>query len=181
MIHYDKEKYCAWCGFREASDEHHIFRRSTSPGMIDDPENKVRLCRICHRYATEQKEVEQMFQHYFFLKEKEPEISIGYIARMMRDQEYLSPRDVTRYRSYLAAEYQFGSEQMVELEKQRPFLIEKLRHEVKSDKRAEVKYDMTPEGQAYNAVKSALKSMEKLMSALRTVHEQYQSESKNIF
>ena len=175
------ETYCSWCGFREAADTHHLFRRSTSPAMIEDPLNKVRLCRTCHRYATDDKDVEEMFQQYFFLKERDPILSIPYIARAMRDQDYLSPRDVTRYRSYISAEYQFGSEQMIELEKQRPFLIEKLRADVKSDKRAETKYDMTPEGQAYNALRSRLKSMEKLMSALRTIHEQYQSESKNIF
>lgn len=147
--------------------------------MVDDPNNIVRLCRVCHGYATNDGETEQMYQHYFFLRERTPTITETYIATQMRDREYISPRDVTRYRSYLSGAYMFGSERLIQLEKTRPFEIEALRPSVKSDKRAEIQYDMTENGQIYNELKSRLKVMEKMMSALRAIHEQYQRESSN--
>lgn len=174
-----------WCGRNpvEPGEGHHLFRRSTSPGMIDDPKNKVHLCSQCHRYATDEEAVERLFQEYFFLKPECEDLNIDYVAERMRDGIMLSPRDVSRFRNYLAGEYSFFSNRFIELEKKKPFQVEEFKKDdaVKSEARAERLYQMTEDGLLYSELQRRLKVIEKLLSALRTVHEQYQAEGRNNF
>jgi len=175
-------EFCKWCGRNQVEEgEHHLFRRSTSPELIDDPKNKVELCVSCHRYATESKEVEQLFQEYFFLKPEVEKLTVDYVAEFMKSQSVISPRDIMRFRNFLAAEYFFLDNRYIELERQRPFAIEKFRAEVKSDTRAQNQYEMTAEGMVHKELKTRLKSIEKMLSALRTSHEQMQKEGQMIF
>ena len=166
---------CRWCG-KPSDDTHHLFRRSTSPEMIDDPNNHARLCRLCHQYATKYKEVEQLFQYYFFLKPEQEKITVEHIAKSMQDMSYLSPRDVARFRNFLAGEYCFLSNRFQDLERQEPFMWEQLRKTVKSDARADKLYRHTEQGIEQNDLKQELKKMEKMLSALKTNHEQLMKE-----
>jgi len=176
------EELCMWCGRESATEEHHLFRRSISPQLKDDPNNKVKLGRICHRYATENKEIEELFQKYFFLRPEAEELSVEYIAEEMKKRPVLSPRDIMRFRNFLAATYSFKSAKYNELNNQKPFLVEKYWQdcEGKSEARAERLYAMN-EGQEYNRLKTGLKGLEKLISALRTSHEQVVREAQNYF
>lgn len=177
------DNLCRWCGRNEATDEHHLFRRSTSPGMVDDPNNKVKLCRTCHRYATDEQEFERLLQEYFFLKPEVTKLTKDYIAERMKDGDMLSPRDVTRFRNFLAGEYSFLNDRFVDLEKKKPFAVEdfKKNEGVKSEARAERLYQMTEDGVLYGILYRELKVIEKMLSALRTTHEQYQAEGRNTF
>ena len=58
-------------------------------------------------YATNNQEVLTLFQWYFFLRPQPEQLTIEYIANQLKDKEILSPRDVTRYKSYLSGEYYF--------------------------------------------------------------------------
>lgn len=47
----DQSKRCWFCGKYssvEGIDLHHAVKRSLDPSRVDDPENKVPLCRTCH-------------------------------------------------------------------------------------------------------------------------------------
>ncbi len=176
-------EFCMWCGRNPASDEHHLFRRSASPKIIDDSKNKVKLCRTCHEYATNEKEVEQLFQEYFFLKPEQEKLSIDYVAEQMKSGGVISPRDISRFRNYLAGEYFFFSDRFVELERRKQFAVEEFKKEegVKSEARAERMYQMTDDGLLYMELRQKLKALEKMLSALRTAFEQYIKEGQNIF
>jgi hypothetical protein len=176
-------EYCAWCGREPITGEHHLFRRSTSPEMIDDPNNKIELGANCHKYATEHKEVEQLFQEYFFLRPEKENLSTEYIAARMKSGEILSPRDVSRYRNYLAGEFSFLTEQFIELDHKKPFAVENYKklEGVNSEARAERLYLMSDDGMMYNKIGARLKVIIKMLSALRTTLDLMIKESQNIF
>lgn len=44
----DGSTVCSDCGKKPATDMHHYQRRTRRPDLIDDPSNRVDLCRECH-------------------------------------------------------------------------------------------------------------------------------------
>jgi hypothetical protein len=175
------EKQCRWCG-REGSDEHHLFRRSSSPQLIDDENNKVTLCRQCHDYATKNKDFEVLLQTLFFLK-PEPKLTLDSIAQVMMDQNIIPPRDITRFRQWLAADYAFTNEELIALEMQEPAAWEELRsmEGVKSDTRATKLLAMSELGLKINSCRKRLRTLEKMMSALKGLIERLNNEAYNSY
>ena len=171
---------CRWCGAREGIDPHHLFRRSQEKGIIDDPNNIVKLCRRCHDYATNVKSFEVLLQTYFFLKPTD-QITLESIAEVMQKGEPMAPADVSRYRQYLAGEFFFLSEQIIEVEKQYPKEWEKLRKTVSSDRRADMLFEQSDIGVDYATLKLRMKSVEKMLSALKSILEVYIKEGQNVF
>jgi hypothetical protein len=94
----------------------------------------------------------------------------------MQDMSYLSPRDICRFRNFLAGQYCFLSARFQELERQEPFMWEELRKTVQSDARADKLYRRTVQGIEQNDLKQELKKMEKMLSSLKTNHEQLMKE-----
>jgi hypothetical protein len=175
------EGECQWCG-REGSDGHHLFRRSSAPNLIDDKNNIITLCRQCHDYATKNKDFENILQRVFFLQ-PDPELSVGGISKVMMDQSIIAPRDIARFRSWLAAEYAFVNDELIGLEMMEPKEWEAIRsrEEVKSDTRATKILAMSELGLAMNRRKKYLRSLEKLMSALKGLIERLNNEAYNSY
>jgi len=162
---------CKWCG-KPATDGHHLFRRSDIPNLIDDHNNKIPLCRECHGYATNYKQIETMFQRAFFLQSQQDVLSVDYIQDRLRDDfRIIVPAEVCSFRRYLAGEYSWVMSQLETLEKKYPFEFEMLRKETTSDKRADHKYDMTDNGLDRMVYKKQCKRIEKMLSSLKTMHE----------
>src|SRR3989338_8856441 len=107
----ENQQWCIWCGNEPATDAAHLFRRSTSPQLKEDPENIIKLGRRCHRYATENREFEQLLQEKFFLK-KPIELTVLGVQETMRSGIQLSPREVMEFRRYLAGEFSYLSSEM---------------------------------------------------------------------
>lgn len=171
---------CQWCGAREGVDAHHLFRRSAEKSLIDDQNNLVKLCRRCHDYATNVKSFEILLQQYFFLRVKE-QITLESIAEIMQRGEVIAPADVSRYRQYLAGEFFFLSEQIIAVEKQYPKEWEKIRKTVSSDRRADMLFEQSDIGVDYATLKLRMKSVEKMLSALKSILEVYIKEGQNVF
>ena len=99
----------------------------------------------------------------------------------MRELDYLSPRDIDRYRRFLAGQFEFLSEDWRLLEMGRQDEWNKLRDGVKSDTRADRLYDATLAGLKQITLKSQLKSIEKMLSSLKGAQDQYHREAYNNF
>jgi hypothetical protein len=171
---------CAWCGYNEATDAHHLFRRSTSPELIDDPANKIKLCWRCHKYATDSKEFEQLLQTHFFLK-PERELTMELVESEMKAGTSISPRDLARYRNFLAAHFASLSDEIGEIEKCYPLIWTEIRAQVTSDTQAERLYDGTPQGIRRTTLKIQLKKLEKMMSSLKTTLDVMNAENRNLY
>lgn len=170
---------CNWCGRRESCDTHHLVRRSDRPDLITEPKNLVRLCRECHDWATKDKSFEIILQQYFFARIREPKLSVEYIAEQLKERSFISPRDVVRWRNWLAGEYTFLSARYVEakIQKSITFSSQRPKHRSKAD--AELAVGITDEGREVEYYKSVLASIEQMQSALFTTHRQYEKESYN--
>lgn len=62
---------CEYCGVECDSgvwSVHHLYRRSTHPHMINDPNNLMILCPSCHQYATDKKGFEDYLKDHFYGK-----------------------------------------------------------------------------------------------------------------
>ena len=79
-----------------------------------------------------------------------------------------SPRELAQTRVWLAGHYAYLNGLITEILIKKPFVWEKLREEVKSDTRAERKWQMTEDGQEEIKLSRNLKSIEKLLSAMNT-------------
>lgn len=62
--------YCGTTAFIAALDEHHVFRRSLRPDLIDDKENLMLLCRKCHDRATNEPQFEEKLQTLWKIKKR---------------------------------------------------------------------------------------------------------------
>ena len=51
------------------TETHHLIRRSQRPDLINDKENKIKLCPACHRIATDDKWFEVRLQKLFLTEE----------------------------------------------------------------------------------------------------------------
>jgi len=165
------DQSCRWCG-KPATDGHHLFRRSDIPEMIDDPNNIIPLCRECHGYATNYKQIEQMFQRAFFLQNQRDVLSLEYIQDRLKDDfRIIAPAEVCDFRRYLAGEFSWISQQLEDIEKKYAEIFTKLRETTTSDRQAERLYDMSPDGVDRICYKSQCRRMSKMMSSLKTMHE----------
>lgn len=171
---------CSWCGNEPATDEHHLFRRSTNPQLKEDANNIIRLGPNCHKYATENREFEVLLQEYFFLK-PEVKLSVENIAKFMREKKFISPRDTVRFRNYLAGQFQFISARFSEIITRKPSVWGEIRETAKSTNEANTLYDVSPDGVEIRVYRYELDAIEKMLSALRSILEQYQTESRNMF
>lgn len=174
-------KLCAWCGFREATDVHHLIRRSADPSLIDNPLNHIELCRVCHDLATNSKEFERILQVYFIAKQDEPKITLEYIAGRLKDADFLSPRDIVKFRNWLAGEYFFLSARYIEAKMSRTALLEKERRLQKSMVDAELQVDNSDTGRDFVQYKYLLKAIEEIQSALFTAIRQHERERNNSY
>lgn len=170
---------CFWCG-KEAVDTHHLFRRSSKPEWIENPDNLLPLCRKCHDYATNEKVFEELLQQTFFAKQREPKLSIEYIAKELQERSNISPREIVRFRNWLAGEYVFLSTRYVEAKIQKAITFHSYAQVAKSMAAAEREVDVTIEGKECEFYKQQLASIEQLQSALFTAHRQLEKESYNI-
>lgn len=72
MAHEDK--HCFYCDTSKLAaghlEAHHVFRRSTSPELKDDPENLMLLCPKCHYRATHEREFEVLLQTLWQLRKQ---------------------------------------------------------------------------------------------------------------
>jgi hypothetical protein len=173
------KKICKWCG-RAAVDMHHLFRRSTSPQLKDDPNNVIPLCRLCHKYATEVREFEKMLQEKFFLK-KDIELSVENIQEALRTNYQMAPREIDDFRRFLSGEFSYLSTQLEEVKMKKPDEWNKLRDSFKSDTACERAWESTESGIKEMKLKLKLKSIEKMLSTLRGTFELKVAEGYNNF
>ena len=61
---FDKD-CCQYCGSRYGIEKHHIIKRSERPDLIDDPENKVKLCWKCHNKTEHSDKFYRQIQRIF--------------------------------------------------------------------------------------------------------------------
>jgi hypothetical protein len=96
------------------------------------------------------------------------------------DDVYLTPKLTDLYRSILVSWYSRDNEEMAAIEKRRPSFWQTLRKASKSDKVAEMKYDSTADGQRRIELRYELKSLEKLISALKDRLHRFEMEIYHI-
>lgn len=171
-------KYCQWCGHNIATDEHHLFRRSAEPHLINDENNKIALCRRCHDYATNTKSFEVLLQDYFFLK-NEQVLSISKIADKMKEIDTVAPADLSRWRMWLGGEYGTLNTRLNELEAVYPERWNMARESVNSDKQADRLLDATDYGKEMSELKRTIKTIEKMMSAIKSSLDRLNFEARN--
>ena len=83
---YTENHKCAKCGAGGRLEQHHIYTRGAYPNLIDCEQNKIWVCRKCHREFFHGKTKPEVFK---WLYEKFPE-------RM----EYLdSIKNIVKYKS----------------------------------------------------------------------------------
>ena len=175
---YQQDKFCAWCG-GEGSEEHHLIRRSQATNLIDDPENKIVLCRRDHEYATNVKAFETLLIEKFFLREKEPELSLEYIQNKMRSQETLSPKKVSDYIRFLAAEQSYNTELLEYVMKNKPPIYAEIKSHSKSIAEADREWECSEAGIKQNELESIVDRCKILKSSLRIIFDLYNGERFN--
>lgn len=175
----DQTRTCCWCG-NMASEIHHIFRRSSSPELINDPNNFAELCRRCHQYATDNKEFEQLLQTRFFLKE-EKELSLENIQDAMRGSEQLSPKEINDYLRYLCAEQSYYTELLGYVIKNKPPIYAEIKSRSKSMAEADREWECSETGLKQYELESLIDRCKILKSSLRIMWEMIQSEGHNQF
>ncbi|TSA58164.1 hypothetical protein D4R42_00185 [bacterium] len=165
------DQRCGWCG-KPATEGHHLFLRSDIPELIDDPKNKIPLCSECHGYATNFNQIKVMFQRAFFLQSQHDVLSLEYIQdRMKNEIRIITPEEVCRFRRYLSSEYSWVSQQLEDIERKYACDFTEFRKKTTSDVQAKRLYNMTDQGMDRIIYKSQCKRIEKMMSALKTMHE----------
>ena len=94
-------------------------------------------------------------------------------------QDNPNPPLVQEWRNWLSAEYATVSFKLQSILISKADYWQKIRKETKTDKKADLEYDKTPEGKQERLLKARLKVIEKLLSALRTQLEVWNIESYN--
>lgn len=56
--------YCRWCGNKEASERHHLFKRGSHPELIKDVKNLIWLCNECHQKTELDRKFLVLLQEY---------------------------------------------------------------------------------------------------------------------
>jgi len=95
--------------------------------------------------------------------------------------EVLTPKLTSDYRLLLAAWYEKYSEELGEIEKRYPYDWTKIREDCKSVKESDMRYNQTDDGQRRIVLKFKLKSIEKMIGALKDRMKRLEMESFNRF
>ena len=91
----------------------------------------------------------------------------------------LTPGELSDIRLKLSAEYSWIASRLEDIEKVEPKEWLNIRESVKSDKIADYKWKSTAQGQEQTVYKSQLKSIEKMMSSIKTRLEVMSQEARN--
>ena len=170
---------CAWCG-QQSSDTHHLFKRSTSPELIDDPKNQVRLCRNCHIRTESDTEFAKNLREALLWKPANLDIFLRAQASLEailngQNTDYLTPQLADNYLQLSGAAYNFYSEQLAGLERlEAPFYLETKKD--KTEKEVKMLWNTTESGQKMITYKAKLKALEKTMSNLRSRLSRFRTE-----
>src|SRR3990167_2756270 len=106
---------------------------------------------------------------------------IGEIAEELKSNKGLAPRDLSEYRLELAGEYAYLNNQLIEILMRKPAKWNELRRDQKSDTATERIWEATADGLKEIELRLKLKSIEKLMSGIKTRIEIAIGESKMSF
>lgn len=106
-------------------------------------------------------------------------MTIETIAEDLQRDSQLAPQALSNARSWLAGEYAFINGRLGEILGQKPSAWNSIRKEVNSDTAAERLWQQTQMGKDEMIYRLKLKSIEKLMSALKTKLEILQGEARN--
>lgn len=172
------KKLCAWCGKDVGTDIHHLFKRSTSPQLKEDPNNMVLLCRLCHTYADEPQFAELLVKT-FFLQERPQKITLEYIAQQLTTRKFFSPAEIVQFRNFIAGEYYFQSTTYADAELEKAQLAVANRDKFKHKTDLEDWLNIQDCGKNAIACHRLLNALEQLQSALFTQHRQFEKEAKN--
>jgi len=117
------------------------------------------------------------------LKEKEPksELTVEKIAEYLKNKDELTPQEVIKFREYLSAEFFYLGMELAMILIKKAEIWKEVRKKVKSDKKADIEYELTEYGKKEIALKMKLKGMEKMLSSLRTTFEAQQGEAMNLY
>ena len=118
-----------------------------------------------------------------FLKEKEvkKELTIEKIAEYLKNKDELTPNEVVKFREYLAGEYFYLGMELAMILMKKSQVWKEIREKTKSDRKADIEYDLTEYGKKEIILKMRLKTIEKMLSALRTTLEVQQGEAMNLY
>ena len=117
------------------------------------------------------------------LQEKEPksELTVEKIAEYLKNKDELTPQEVIKFREYLSAEFFYLGMELAMILIKKAEIWKEVRKKVKSDKKADIEYELTEYGKKEIALKMKLKGMEKMLSSLRTTFEAQQGEAMNLY
>lgn len=109
-----------------------------------------------------------------------PNPTIESIAEKLRTGRY-APTEYSEMRMTLAGEYAFWAGQYEDILKRKPnvWLAIRRNPECKSDARADREYELTEDGMNEIVIRLKLKTVEKLMSAIKTQLEVMSNEARN--
>ena len=119
-----------------------------------------------------------------FLKETQEikdGLTIEKIAEYLKRKNDLTPSEVVKFREYLSSQYFYLGMELAMILMKKSEIWKKIREKVKSDKRADIEYNLTEYGKKETLLKMRLKTMEKMLSALRTTFEAQQGEAMNLY
>ena len=174
------EGRCRWCN-AEANERHHLFRRSTNPGMKEDKSNLVLLCHACHKSCTENRDVELLFQAYFFNKQDEKVITLKRIIDTTNLNRIISPRELAEYHLFLASEYARLNERYKDLKEAEINALGEIRDRegITSDKQADREWGKTPEGKELRNMDIDFKKIKVLLAAIKNMQWHQRTEARN--
>lgn len=92
----------------------------------------------------------------------------------------LTPHEVNEFRVILAGKYSFAAGMLERIWAEKPKIWLELRQEAKSDTTAERRWEATEMGSEERRWKLHMKTIEKMLSALRGLHEVLMSEVRNV-
>ena len=171
---------CAYCGNREATDEHHLLKRSTSPELKQELKNLVKLCRVCHtRTETDMDFAEGLRLMFYYWNKANLDLFLRAQASVEallqgKEVEYLTPAMADHYLQLANAAYSFYSERLAECEQEyAPYFVARPE---KTNKSIEMEWGCTERGREMIVAKRKTKSLEKLMSNLRARLNRFRTE-----
>ena len=176
---------CAYCGNQDGGEEHHLLKRSTSPELIDDPKNKVRLCWKCHRRTQEDPEFHRALQQIFFYwRPINAEMFLRAEASLEallegKEIEFATPAMVDHYLRLAGASYAHYSEMMSWCEKGEAEFFVAMKSEGRSNGEIKMEWGCTEKGKEMIDFKRKLKSLEKLQSNMRASLKRFETERFN--
>ena len=108
-------------------------------------------------------------------------LTIEKIAFYLKRKNDLTPQEVVKFREYLAGEYFYLGMKLAKVLMEKAKIWKEIREKTKSDKKADIEYELTENGKKEIILKMRLKTMEKMLSALRTTFEAQQGEAMNLY